>query len=359
MSRLVGFLEYLREYFRGSTGQAEYREMFICRGDPSSSSVKDRGVVWLHGLDTYMSTYVRSTRSLREWNIYMGVGFVSDPVDPEPGKMLYDRLSFDFDSEEDPGTAVSQALSFAEYLNNRYSTTPIVFESGFKGAHVVVPLSKPVDWEVYQLLWKHLHSEIPVEFRRLVDINMLQWNRVDRVPLTYNVKENDARFCRVIYPKEFNWGDFKWGGLKPLDPSSIRLIKVVVPQVAEPRIITSASGKRSWVWRVVGSGLPDGRRRFMLSVLIPYLVTTRGSEDEVLQICEQFIENSCRNHGKCSNIHESWIRSVIRSARLRGFKGFGLEKLRVKDPELYSIVAVVLTGGRPQDLLTSYDNTYL
>ncbi|MEM4976142.1 MAG: DNA primase noncatalytic subunit PriX [Desulfurococcaceae archaeon] len=349
MSKLDLFIEYLREYFRGSTGQAEYRELFICRGDPASSRVKDRGVVWVHGLDTYLSTYVRSTRSLREWNIYMGVGFLSEHglTTPVVEKMLYDRLAFDFDSEDNPTNAVVEALGFAQHISTKYNATPIVFETGFKGAHVVVPLSKPVDWEGYQLLWKHLYNEIPAESRRLVDTNMLQWNRVDRVPLTYNVKESGAKFCRVIYPKEFNWEDFKWSELKPLDPSNVRLVKVVVPQVVKPRVITaSANRRRSWVWSVVEKGLPDGRKRFILHVLVPYLVNILGkSEDEVLEVCRTFLDNSCRNFNNCSKVYESWIRSVIRSAQTHGFRGFSLGTLKEKDPDLYSKITASMKDG--------------
>ncbi|MEM2288696.1 MAG: hypothetical protein QW503_06385 [Sulfolobales archaeon] len=277
MGRIGVLANYVGEYFRGSTGLAEYREMFICRGDPATARVRDRGVVWIHGLDIYLSTYIKSLKDLKNWNIFMGVGFVSDPVnpDPEPGKMLYDRLAFDFDSEEDPGTAISQALSFARYLNENYSTTPLAFESGFKGAHVVVPLSKTVDWEVYQLLWRKLYNEMPPETREIVDMNMLQWNRVDRVPLTYNVKDSGVRFARIIYPREFSWEDFSWEKLEPLDPSSIRLVKVVVPEVVRPRVIASREGRR-WIWWVVEKGIPDGRKRFILYVLAPYMVNVLG-----------------------------------------------------------------------------------
>jgi len=347
VSRFEVFLSFLREYFRGSTGQAEFREIFICKGDPATAKVKDRGVVWLRGLDTYLSTFVKSTRGLREWNFFMGVGFLTEPglTSPVLEKMLYDRLAFDFDSEEDPDTAVSQALSFAEYLNNKYSVTPIVFITGFKGAHVVVPLSEPVDWEVYQLLWKKLYNEMTVDQRKLVDVNMLQWNRVDRVPLTYNIKENNARFCRIIYPREFSWEDFSWAELKPLDPERVKIVKVVVPQVVKPRVITASAGKRSWVWNVVEKGLPDGRKRFILHVLVPYLVNINNkSEEEVLEICREFLDNSCRNHNNCSKVYDSWTRSVIKSARVHGFKGFGLSKLKEKDPELYTLISEALSA---------------
>ncbi|MEM3974760.1 MAG: DNA primase noncatalytic subunit PriX [Ignisphaera sp.] len=340
MSRFEVFLSFLREYFRGSTGLAEHRELFICRGDPHSSRVKDRGVVWIHGLDTYLYTYIKSTKSLQGWNIYMGVGFLSEHglTTPVVEKMLYDRLAFDFDSGDNPTSAVVEALGFAKHISTKYNATPIVFETGFKGAHVVIPLSTPITWDAYQLLWKHLYNEIPPETRKLVDMNMLQWNRVDRVPLTYNVKTQGSRFCRVIYPRELSWEDFKWSELKPLDPSNVRLVKVVVPQVVKPRVITQTRSQKSWIWRVVDSGLPDGRKRFMFHVLIPYLVSIGKDDGEILDICRTFIENSCRNHGKCDKVYESWIRSVIRSAKTHGFRGFGLSKLREKDPELYSYI---------------------
>jgi len=57
--------------------------------------------------------------------------------------MLYNRLSYDFDSDEDPELAASTALRFAKALEERYRVTAVVFRTGFKGVHVVVPFSKP------------------------------------------------------------------------------------------------------------------------------------------------------------------------------------------------------------------------
>ncbi|MEM4732750.1 MAG: DNA primase noncatalytic subunit PriX [Desulfurococcaceae archaeon] len=339
MRKLESFIEYLRTYFKGPTGIAEFRELFICRGDPSSSGVKDRGVVWLHGLDTYLSTFIKSLRRLREWNIYMGVGFLSEHglTTPVVEKMLYDRLSFDFDSKENPENAIGSALAFAKAIESEYGATPVVFETGFKGAHVVVPLSRPVDWEVYQLIWRQLYSRISAESRGFVDLNMLQWNRVDRVPLTYNIKEEGTRFCRIIYPRKFTWNNFSWREFKPLDPSNIKLVKIVAPQTIKPKIITHTKSKQ-WIWRIIENGLPDGRKRFIFYILIPYLVNNNSNEEDILKICREFIENSCKNHNNCNKIYDSWIRSVIRSAKTHNFKGFGLSKLREKDPELYKLI---------------------
>lgn len=203
MKEFGGFLQFLEIYFRGPTGLAEYREMFLCKGDPRSGRVKDRGGVWVGGLDTYVSTFIKSLRSLREWNIFMGVGYWVEHGVHEPilDKMLYDRLSFDFDNEESPLSAVAEALGFASFLYKNHGVKPLVFETGFKGAHVIVPLSRPVKWESYHLLWRNFYDNMPPVTRKMIDLNMLQWNRVDRVPLTYNVKEEGRRFCKIIYPQ--------------------------------------------------------------------------------------------------------------------------------------------------------------
>ncbi|MEM3974858.1 MAG: hypothetical protein QW320_10865 [Ignisphaera sp.] len=182
------------------------------------------------------------------------------------------------------------------------------------------------------MLWKKLYNEIPVESRRLVDINMLQWNRADRVPLTYNVKENDTRFCRVIYPREFFWRDFSWRELEPLDPASVRPVKIIVPQVVKPKIIASTKHESSWVWRIVESGLPDGRKRFILHVLVPYLVNVVNKrEDEVLEVCREFPENSCRNR--------------------QGLRLVDQERYQeCKKPRLQRVRAVQAQGERPRAL---------
>lgn len=49
------------------------------------------------------------------------------------------------------------------------------------------------------------------------------------------------------------------------------------------------------------------------------LVNVKGlSDEEVLDACREFIENSRGNHGACKKVYDSWIRSVIKSARERG-----------------------------------------
>ncbi|MEM4592633.1 MAG: DNA primase noncatalytic subunit PriX [Sulfolobales archaeon] len=338
--RFKEFLGFIREYFAGTMGQAEYREIFISRGDPKTSKTKSRDLVWIHGLENYLTAFVKTTRELREWNIYMGVGY-STQYELSPNNMLYDRLAFDFDSEEDPDKAVNQALEFSKSIEAEYRATPVVYVTGFKGAHVVIPLTTPTTWDMYKLLWKTLLDR-HVKERKLVDTNMLQWNRVDRVPLTYNVKDAGVRYCGVVYPKEFTWSTFKWKDLSGLDPLRVRVVRVRTPEVVKPKLVHTQPRSRSWVWRIVGNGLGDGRKRFMFMVLIPYLASIGKDEKEIVDICLEFIRNSCEKHGRCDKVYESWIRGVIRSSRSSGFRGFSLRTLSEKDPDLYERIRTTL-----------------
>jgi hypothetical protein len=94
-----------------------------------------------------------------------------------------------------------------------------------------------------------------------------------------------------------------------------------------------------WVEKIIEKGLPDGRKRFILYVLSAYLVNVkRLSEEEAMQVVQEFLENSCRNHNNCGKVYESFIRGDLQRVRSKGLKPVNLEKLKEKDPELYSLI---------------------
>jgi hypothetical protein len=97
----------------------------------------------------------------------------------------------------------------------------------------------------------------------------------------------------------------------------------------------------SWIEHVVSRGLPDGRKRFILYVLTPYLATVlKLEEDEALKVTKEFLDNSCRNYGSCGKVYDSWIRSAFRGAKQKGIKPARLEKL---DEELRKIIEEILS----------------
>ena len=234
------FLQFLRKWWRGPLGQNDMREFFYSVGDPrDEDAVKERGLYTLEGVELELEELFRN---FRVTNMFYGIGFTyTFDYEPRPQEMLYDRIVYDFDNKEDPEEALRRASEFAESLEKRFDCDTLVVWTGFKGAHVVIPLKKPVKWDSYQLIWRALLA--PFNFNNtLVDKNMLQWNRLDRIPYTYNVKrdketgELKRRFTRIVHPRKIRTEDFDWSLFEPLEPSSIEVIRVDLPVMEVKRI---------------------------------------------------------------------------------------------------------------------------
>lgn len=240
------FTEFLRRWWRGPTGRSDLREFFYSIGDPRSSDArKSRGLYALQVVELELENFL--LKRFRETNMFYGIGF-THTFELEPQNMLYDRIVYDFDSEEDPRLALRKAIEFVRSLEERFGCNALVVFTGFKGAHVVIPLRRLVNWESYQLLWKALIA--PYGFRSLVDRNMLQWNRLDRVPYTYNVKRDGEtgelvrRFTRIIYPKRLRVEDFDWSLFEPLEPSSVDVLRIELPGIGARLVRKRRQGLR-------------------------------------------------------------------------------------------------------------------
>jgi len=107
----------------------------------------------------------------------------------------------------------------------------------------------------------------------------------------------------------------------------------------KPRLLE----KYRWIEQLIKTGVPDGRSRLILYVISRYLVNIKGLDTESAEILiEEFIDNSCRNHGNCSKIYKSWIRNVVRRVKEGGWYPWSLERIKERDPELYNILANTL-----------------
>jgi hypothetical protein len=349
--RVDGFLAFLREWFRA--GPAAMREFGLLVEDIAGGGRFRRESMVFEGFKQSFWPIVR--RHFYESNLFMGVGYwESGELEPPLGSMLYDRLTYDFDSEGDPRLAIDVALEFTRLVRDRYGGEAVVVKSGFKGAHVHVPLKQPVPWEDYQVIWKALLKLLPPEKQVLCDFNMLQWNRIARVPMTINYKDGRRAWAWIIQPSIKGWLDFKWSLLEPLDPSGLPVakVRVEIPLVEKHYIdpgenqagASQAGSRYSWVEKVVEKGLPDGRKRFILYVLSAYLVNVkRLDEDEAMQVVQEFLDNSCRNYGRCEKVYESFIRGDLQRVKSKGLRPATLEKLSEKDPELHSLIQQVLS----------------
>jgi hypothetical protein len=361
--RLEGFLEFLREWFRGFVGVGVYakREFGLLIGDMAAKTGFERDSMVLGGFE--LVYWPRVKKRFNESNLFMGIGYwETGDTEPILENMYYERIAYDFDSEWSPQLAVEAAREFSRLLKETYGFDTVLVKSGFKGANVYIPLKTPVQWDEYQVLWKALLKLLPPEKSQLCDYNMLQWNRLARIPMTINYKSGERRWAWIIQPSVRGWLDFKWEGLEPLNPADLPVakIKVAIPTLqrhfvepvddatpvsVEAQAPSTARKPRryEWVEKIVEKGLPDGRKRFILYVLSAYLVNVkRLSEGEAIQVVQEFLDNSCRNHNNCGKVYESFIRGDLQRVKSKGLKPTTLEKLREKDPDLHSLIEQAL-----------------
>jgi len=304
-----------------------------------------------YALEGFLSEFRRVAGSgFRKMNAFLSIASYSDL---EMSELIYDALHYDFDCGEDPSKALEVAAEWVRVLKEAYGCDAVVYSTGFKGVHVVVPLKRPTDWEGYKLTY-HALLNLSREAKAINDWSMLQPNRLDRIPFTWNYKEVGGEprraYVRVVNiwegkpvrPEEFDWGDYE-----PLDITQVEVTRVVV-SAPKPKVVRVRRGNgNSWAWveEVVRKGLPDGRKRFILYTLTPYLAAVRGvSEEEGVETVKEFLEASCRNHGACGKVYDSWVRAAFRGALRKGVKPRGLRSWEERDPEVLRLIKDVLNG---------------
>ena len=162
--RLEGFLEFLREWFKGPVGVGldAKREFELLMGDMAAKVGFERDSMTFSGFELVYWPQVKKRFS--ESNLFMGIGYwETGDLEPVLENMYYDRVAYDFDSEAGPQLAVETAREFSRLLKETYGFDAVIVKSGFKGAHVYIPLKNPVQWEDYQVLWKALLKVLPPE----------------------------------------------------------------------------------------------------------------------------------------------------------------------------------------------------
>ena len=330
------FVDYLRKWFR--------LEHWLYQRELGRSGMDNEGFRrdWV-GPDAIEG--LSEVGRWRDFNWYVSNAYTL-PNYYDVNDVLFDRVVLDLDSEEDPTRAVRDALALARRINEEFGAVPLVVRSGFKGAHVIVFYEKPVNWDVQSRIFEYLRLLAPNP--GIVDKGMNQWNRLARVPLTYNLKSGKRRLAEIIYPERVrDFGSFSWSLIKPLDPGRVKVPVIEVREVPTVRVVGGVGKRRiEWVERLIRAGARDGRKRLIGLAILPYLANYLGlSDEEVLAACREFIENSCRNFRNCGKIYNSWLRSQLRTVRARGYRVVSLEKLRREYPEVYEIVSELMRGG--------------
>ncbi|MEM1907683.1 MAG: hypothetical protein QW562_07600 [Thermosphaera sp.] len=289
----MNLAEFIIRWFVGPIAENKPLASAIMREVGFCPDMKEKETFhrWALSFDEAVRLFREAGTRLDFFNIFIGIGFWLKKYGRTPTEdiMLYDRISYDFDDEEDPQEAVYGAVKFARTIKEMYGITPIVFESGHKGAHVIVPLSRPTNWRGYQFLWDHFYGLVPNEFRGFVDKNMKQWNRIDRVPQTYNIRGGKRELAKIIMPELK--GDFTWGTVKGLDPSQVTIYvkpevgRVKVRPVKLGRVVKSDGPMPPCIVKLMEEAKQGvGLSHYARVVLASYLLNRGFSQDEVVDV---------------------------------------------------------------------------
>ena len=286
----------------------------------------------------------------RKRNVMASSARFPEPV-AERGQAKYPVLTLDFDCGKDPWSAVGEAVRIAGILKRDYGVDSVLMRSGYKGAHLHIPLKGPASHEELKIIGENVIQVFKpgkCKGKPMVDTSSFNdYRHLIRVPYTFNIRGGKRRLALIldhrlnsVDPRDFEWGE-------PLDPRSlgIVLVRVAIPRIKKPFARRSKS-KWGWIEAVLRSGLPDGRKRFILYIASRYLVNVKGySMDEALEVLQGFLDASCRNYGNCGRVYQSWLRSVLNGVKAGGYMPWSLNTLRDRDRDLHRIVEGVLNSG--------------
>jgi hypothetical protein len=245
-SFVEAFRGFFMKWWNGYGGMAVdmAREIGYCVGVMKQGNfVRDAGL-----LEWALKTI--PFNEFRQLNLFTSVAYYIniDDVNTAESKAFYDRVYYDFDSKDNPKMAIDKALEFAKSLKARFNVDAVVAFSGLHGAHITIPLKKPISWAVYARLWDTLIA--PYNFRNLVDRKVREPKRIYRVPYTYNIKEDGKGFSYIVGldGRKLRVEDFDWGNYEPLAPDDV--VKVV--EVSTPlldRIVVAKTVPKAYVGR--------------------------------------------------------------------------------------------------------------
>jgi hypothetical protein len=230
--RVCSFIDAFKEFFRkwwygyNNVAKDMARELGYCVGVMKQGSfVREAGLFdW--------AVKALPWKGFKHLNLFTSVAcYVNiDDINCAESKAFYDRVYFDFDSKDSPKLAIEKALEFVKSLKARFGVDAVVAFSGLHGAHVTVPLKKPINWGIYERLWGVLIA--PYDFKNLVDRKVREPKRIYRVPYTYNVKEDGAGFSYImdLGGRRIKMEDFDWRNYEPLNPDDVvKIVEVSAP----------------------------------------------------------------------------------------------------------------------------------
>ncbi|MGC9086955.1 MAG: hypothetical protein ACP5IT_12255 [Thermoproteota archaeon] len=225
---------------------------------------------------------------------------------------------FDFDDLTNVADAIRQALKVAERIKNEYDVKPHVQFSGFKGAHVILPL-EPIEFEKVEeakAFLAFLQRRFLDEGKNLDRQIIGDISRLMRLPFTINTKALDTPwkgFVKVLQEWDGNYANVK-SSLEFFELKKV-MLRVFVPTRTK---IGIKKGIRKEIQELIerarkGEQLVHSQR---FAILLELLASGYPEEDiiDVFRKQEDFDERKTRY--------------FIEHARKKGYKPFSHERLK-------------------------------
>lgn len=260
-----------------------------------------------------------------------------------------ENLLMDFDSESDIDLARKAAMKVSTTIKRFFDVVPLVYFSGHKGFHVVLPFRQvPLPGGANEL----------GPFLSFMAKTIIKGAKLSKDPtVDWQVVNSPLRFMRLI--GSYHSGDpmHKVEMTQPWDGNlaesrllygSFRIAQVIeqnrLRKVAKSAKPPDKTGYE-WINELMKHPISDGRHRTLWLIIAPYLINVaRFSFEYAYRTAQSY-------YMKCNTLHPltpsefEFTRAItyfLERAVHNGYRPLQLETIKAKDPQLYEIIQEVV-----------------
>ena len=260
-----------------------------------------------------------------------------------------ENLLLDFDSESDIDLARKAAMKASMAIGRLFGVMPLVYFSGHKGYHVVLPFRQvPLPGGAGELgPFLSFIAKTMIKNARLSEDPTVDWQVVNS-PLRFMRLIGSYHSGNLMHKVEMIQG---WNGVyadSRLLYGSFRVAQVIeqseLKKFAKPAQLPNHENN-VWIDELMKHPIADGRHRTLWHIVAPYLVNVLGLDHE------QAFETAKAYYLKCNQVKRLdpspstfmlQIRGQLRHFERDKFGPWRLETIKAKDPQLYEIIQEVV-----------------
>ncbi|MEM0288274.1 MAG: DNA primase noncatalytic subunit PriX [Nitrososphaerota archaeon] len=276
--------------------------------------------------------------------------FVATHSEEHKAAGVTENLMLDFDDEEDLDVASEAAVRAGRAVESLFEVRPMIYFSGAKGYHVVIPFME----KALPNGGKELPSFLTFIAEKIISDARLSKNRA----IDWQVINNPLRFMRVVGSLHY---------FPDKEAKEVKLVQAWDHAFADPRIVYGDFSmnnivkmhrqkrkrrnddqykrnymtnpfSKGWIEELLQHPVADGRHRLLWHVIAPYLINVkRLSLQDAFEIAQRYFDEC----SKIKPLDASFGREIIRYlkyAEKDGYPPWRLETIKEKDPQLFEII---------------------